>query len=124
MSAGKAAAEQTLAQRTEALEILQKAKVNADKGAEEHRVKADFWGRERAQLLANQDSLSKEKNSLSRQLQAKSRALDEFNEVVKATEAENQELTKRQQLMQEELLKAEAQIELIKDLLLREPGLS
>jgi hypothetical protein len=29
----------------------------------------------------------------------------------------------RQQLMQEELVKAEAQIELIKDLLLREPGL-
>ncbi len=33
------------------------------------------------------------------------------------------ERERRQQLLQEELIKAEAQIELIKDLLLREPGL-
>ena len=38
-------------------------------------------------------------------------------------EIDNQENTLRQQLLQEELIKAEAQIELIKDLLLREPGL-
>ena len=37
--------------------------------------------------------------------------------------AQHQELQYRQQLMQEEMIKAEAQIELIKDLLLREPGL-
>ena len=41
----------------------------------------------------------------------------------KNQELENQELQHRQQLLQDELVKAEAQIELIKDLLLREPGL-
>ncbi len=38
-------------------------------------------------------------------------------------ETDNQQNAIRQQLLQEELIKAEAQIELIKDLLLREPGL-
>lgn len=38
-------------------------------------------------------------------------------------EADNQEYAARQQMLQEELIKAEAQIDLIKDLLLREPGL-
>ncbi|MDP2370551.1 hypothetical protein [Rhodoferax sp.] len=38
-------------------------------------------------------------------------------------EADNQEHAARQHMLQEELIKAEAQIELIKDLLLREPGL-
>jgi hypothetical protein len=33
------------------------------------------------------------------------------------------EMERRQQLMNEELIKAEGQIDLIKDLLLREPGL-
>ena len=33
------------------------------------------------------------------------------------------ELEKRQQVMDEEMLRAEAQLDLIKDLLLREPGL-
>jgi hypothetical protein len=38
-------------------------------------------------------------------------------------EADNQEHAMRQQMMQDELIRAEAQIELIKDLLLRDPGL-
>lgn len=38
-------------------------------------------------------------------------------------EAENAEAHRRHQLMQDEMVKAEAQIELIKDLLLREQGL-
>ena len=42
---------------------------------------------------------------------------------VGALAAENQELAHRQQLMNEELIKAEGQISLIKDLLLREQGI-
>ncbi len=49
--------------------------------------------------------------------------LEEFKQRQPSLEAENQELRHRQQLQQDELFKAEAQIELIKDLLLRDAGL-
>ena len=58
--------------------------------------------------------------------QSRDNALQQVREQetrLQAQEAQNQELQHRQHLMQEEMIKAEAQIELIKDLLLREPGL-
>ena len=42
---------------------------------------------------------------------------------IQQLETENQEYAARQHMLQEQIIKAEAQIELIKDLLLREPGL-
>jgi hypothetical protein len=65
----------------------------------------------------------KDRASLSQQLKTMTKASDELAEKLKVAEAANQELAHRQQLMNDELVKAEAQIELIKDLLLREPGL-
>jgi uncharacterized coiled-coil DUF342 family protein len=56
--------------------------------------------------------LSQERDKLASQL-------DEAHQQLATARQENQELATRQQLMQEELVKAEAQIELIKDLLLR-----
>jgi hypothetical protein len=49
--------------------------------------------------------------------------LQEETQRIERLTAENQELAHRQQLMNEELVKAEGQITLIKDLLLREPGI-
>jgi len=48
---------------------------------------------------------------------------DEAEKIVNIFRMENDDLRSRQKLMQDELLKAEAQIDLIKDLLLRESGL-
>lgn len=56
-------------------------------------------------------------------LKEKETALEAEHSRVQALEAENRELTFRQQLMNEELVKAEGQIRLIKDLLLREQNL-
>jgi hypothetical protein len=49
--------------------------------------------------------------------------LDEAQQRLQQQESDNLESSHRQQLMHEELVRAEAQIDLIKDLLLREPGL-
>ena len=48
---------------------------------------------------------------------------DEMTNVANLLRLENDDLRNRQKLMQDELLKAETQIDLIKDLLLRESGL-
>jgi hypothetical protein len=51
------------------------------------------------------------------------RQLDEMQQRLKQIEGQNAEFAKHQTLLQEEMVRAEAQIELIKDVLLREPGL-
>jgi len=56
-------------------------------------------------------------------LKATETALERELGQVQRFSAENQELSRRQQLMNEELVKAEGQISLIKDLLLREQGI-
>jgi hypothetical protein len=56
-------------------------------------------------------------------LKATETALERELGQVQRFSAENQELSHRQQLMNEELVKAEGQISLIKDLLLREQGI-
>lgn len=56
-------------------------------------------------------------------LKATETTLERELEQVQRLSAENQELSHRQQLMNEELVKAEGQISLIKDLLLREQGI-
>lgn len=49
--------------------------------------------------------------------------LNESNEQVQSRQSAETKLAARQQCMQEDLAKAEAQLDLIKDLLLREPRL-
>jgi hypothetical protein len=84
--------------------------------AAERQAQVESLGREKAELTAARDGLAKDKSSLQAQL-------DEARQQLETGRQQQQELTTRQQLMQEELVKAEAQIELIKDLLLREPSL-
>ena len=57
------------------------------------------------------------------ELDALKAALQAEEEKMQGLQAENQSLLHRQQLMNEELIKAEGQINLIKDLLLREQGI-
>ena len=65
----------------------------------------------------------KSQADLQKQLADKTQELKSVQSTIEALKAENNELNHRQQLMNEELVKAEGQIELIKDLLLREQGL-
>lgn len=98
--------------------------------AAERQAQLDSLAKEKAELLAAYDALALEKVSLTaahdkltdeRDQQAKLAAARE--ERIGQLEAELQEALMRLHLMQEELIKGEAQIELIKDLLLREPEL-
>ena len=65
----------------------------------------------------------KSQADLQKQLAEKTRELQSVQLTIEALKVENNGLNNRQQLMNEELVKAEGQIELIKDLLLREQGL-
>ena len=91
----------------------------------------------KAQAIAQRDALAKEKADLAAQVVAQTQLatqrqqalgnsqqeIADLHQRIQQFEAQTQENTYRQQLQQEEMIKAEAQIELIKDLLLREPGL-
>ena len=93
------------------------------KAKAEMATQRDALSAERTQLVSARDLLAKDRASLSQQLKTMAKASEDLSEKLKVAEAGNQELAHRQQLMNDELVKAEAQIELIKDLLLREPGL-
>ena len=80
--------------------------------------------------MAQRDALAQAKDA---ETTAKNKAISERDaEVIKNNESQerqqhlesaNQDLQNRQQYLHEEMVKAEAQIELIKDLLLREQSL-
>ena len=112
---------QLASDRAEQIESITHAKSAAETAAAERQAQVDALVQEKAQLSATQETLSKDKADFSLQLQTKAKASDEQAVLLKAAESENRDLAARQQLMNDELLKAEAQIELIKDLLLREP---
>ena len=130
---------------------LTAARDEQTKLANERKAQLDALTGEKAQFIAARDALSKDNAALTaaRDEQTKlanerkaqltktitereqsQKAVSEHQENLKAAhqhiqtlEANAEETVLRQQLLQEELIKAEAQIELIKDLLLREAGL-
>lgn len=93
--------------------------------------------KEKGTALQEKDAALKATEAASQQLAKANKSNEELTAALKAKEtaletertqgqqltAENQELIHRQQLMNEELIKAEGQITLIKDLLLREQGI-
>lgn len=93
----------------------------------------DRLAQKNTKLIADHADLARARDELSVQRDAEVRAKNALTTLQQDTtsklqrlqqlEAENQNYASRQHLLQEELIKAEAQIELIKDLLLREPGL-
>jgi hypothetical protein len=114
---------QLASDRAEQIAAINEAKSAAETAAAERQAQVDALVQEKAQLTATQETLSKDKADFSLQLQTKAKVIEEQAVLLKAAERENRDLAARQQLMNDELLKAEAQIELIKDLLLREPGI-
>ncbi|SEJ14417.1 hypothetical protein SAMN04244579_03276 [Azotobacter beijerinckii] len=105
--------------------------------ANERKAQLDALAKGTAELVAIRDALVKEKTSLLAQLGEQTEKanallltrdnqtliLSERDSQIHQFEAEYSENLARLRLMQDELVKGEAQIELIKDLLLREPGL-
>ncbi|QFG28870.1 hypothetical protein F6476_06445 [Pseudomonas umsongensis] len=130
---------------------LAKARDEQAKLASECQAQIDTLSKEKADLTSARDALAKEKTELTKtrdeqtklaiegkvqldkitaerdQVQKsvaeQKKTFDNAQLQIKTLENEASESLHRQQLLQEELIKAEAQIELIKDLLLREPGL-
>ena len=76
---------------------------------------------ERQKAAAERDNLAKEKALLVQARDEQTKAARDARQRVSTLEAELAELGARHGLLREELVKAEAQIELIADLLLREP---
>jgi chromosome segregation ATPase len=72
---------------------------------------------------AQLDKITAERDQVQKSVAEQKKTFDNAQLQIKTLENEASESLNRQQLLQEELIKAEAQIELIKDLLLREPGL-
>ncbi len=87
-------------------------------------------GREIEALKQAQAQLEQEKAALAGQKEAQAelaaerlRKIDELQHQAQARQASEAELSIRQQMIHEEMVRAEAQLDLIKDVLLREPGL-
>jgi hypothetical protein len=120
------AKEQALAQR-DALsnEKAELAKQNAELAKDRTELVAARAAETQAkeQALAQRDEQTKLAAERQKALAVQKQEAANHQQRIQHLEAENQENSMRQQMLQEELLKAEAQIELIKDLLLREPGL-
>ena len=95
------------------LEVAQKSL----KEANEAKAKSDQAAEAARKEL---ESVKKSQADLQKQMADKTEELKLFQSGIDALKAENVELNQRQQLMNEELVKAEAQIELIKDLVLRD----
>lgn len=91
--------------------------------ADERQARAEALGQEKAELAAACDALAKETSALVAVRDNQSLQITERDERIRQLESELQGSCARLHLMQDELVKAEAQIDLIKDLLLCEPEL-
>ena len=79
--------------------------------------------KENTEALALRDAIAKERGALVAARDEQAKLATDRGKRITTLEAELVDLKARHAMLQEELLKAEAQIELIKDLLLREPAL-
>lgn len=98
-----------VAARDEAVKALEAAIVERDAVLADHEAALKSAEKSIQQLTLERDEARQQ--------------LADQSERMQQLEAENAEAHRRHQLMQDEMVKAEAQIELIKDLLLREQGL-
>ena len=115
----KAAQEKVSAERLAQLEQITKARDEQSKLAGERLGQLEAL----KQLAQQVEQLTLAKAELEKEKSALTGRLGEAQKRLQQQETDNQESSHRQQLMHEELVRAEAQIDLIKDLLLREPGL-
>jgi hypothetical protein len=87
------------------------------------RQAAGKFEQERAQLKKSIEELTRQRDEQSRLARDRIGQIEELQRKVREREAEESELATRQQIIREELVKAEAQLDLMKDILLRESGL-
>ncbi|WP_438280340.1 hypothetical protein [Pseudomonas alabamensis] len=83
----------------------------------------DTYAKHISEQKAQLDTIGVQRDQLQKTVSEQKNALDENQGHMQTLEREAVEYEHRQRLLEEELTKAEAQLELIKDLLLREPGL-
>ena len=88
--------------------------------AAERQQRIDAAIKDKALLSTERDTLAKERTALVAARDEQTKAAREARQKLATLEAEMAEIVARHGLLQEELIKAEAQIELIADLLLRE----
>ena len=98
--------------------------------AAERQAALDALAKEKAELAQAKAQLEQEKSALAgrhdEQAKLAAERLKQINELqqqIQSRQAGEAELSARQQMMHEEMVRAEAQLDLIKDILLKEPGL-
>jgi FkbM family methyltransferase len=89
--------------------------------ARERQTQIDASATEKSQIAAEWDALTKEKPTLIAAREEQAKLARDARQRAAQLEAELAELSARHELLQEELIKVEAQVELMADLLLREP---
>lgn len=89
--------------------------------ATERQQRVDALTKDKALLVTERDALVKERAGLIAARDEQTKSARDANQKVVALDGEMAEMLARHGLLQEELIKAEAQIELIADVLLREP---
>ena len=134
LNQAKAASDKTAADRAAQIQQLTQArdeqaklageqtKLATDRQAlmAERQTKIDALTKEKAQAISERDVLAKEKSTLVAARDEQTKLARDVNQRKTSLDAELAEISARYGLLQEELIKAEAQIELIADLLLRD----
>jgi hypothetical protein len=118
------------AQRDQEIALLLQARDQQVQLAAERQAANEALIREKAELAQAKAQLEQEKSALAgrheEQLKLAADRLKQINELqqqIQSRQAGEAELASRQQLMHDEMVRAEAQLDLIKEMLLREPGL-
>lgn len=121
----KACDEQLTLANDQQNQLVQLAKLKDEQGrlADDLRLQLETAAKEKAELSAARNEQARLATERQAELGKLTRALQEAENKTVQLEAKLAEYDYRQHQMNEELVKAEGQIELIKDLLLREPGL-
>lgn len=117
-------------ERQAQVEQLKKAREEQAKLASERQACVEALKKEKAELGADRDAKTKLAadrqmtiDTLNAELKKANALLEERASKITALETQREDLEFRQSLLNQEMIKAEAQIDLIKDVLLREPGI-
>lgn len=87
------------------------------------RQTAGKFEQERSALKKTIEDLTKVRDEQSQLAQDRARQIEELQRKAQEIETEGSELATRQEMIREEMARAEAQLDLLKEILLREPGL-
>ncbi|MER2554399.1 MAG: hypothetical protein ABTQ28_14165 [Thauera sp.] len=114
---------ETCAEQALGLADVTQAKAAAEKLAADRHGQLDALNKEKATLAAEREALAKEKAALTAERDALAKRAATLSAEYATLSQAVLEHQQRQSLLDEEMVKANAQLDLLKDLLLREPGL-